>query len=48
LLLSFDLRNANIEEECGTDGVDPEEQDNENASAHSYLRYVCCMIEDIH
>ena len=38
LLFRFDRRNASILDECGTDGVEPEEHESENASAHSYLR----------
>ena len=33
-----------MDDEWGTDGVDPDEQVRENASAHSYRRYVCCMV----
>jgi len=49
-LLSFlleDLRNAKMEEERGTDGVDPEEEVSEKASAHSYRRYVCCIVSSL-
>jgi len=33
-----DPRNASMDEEWGTDGVDPDEQVREKASAHSYRR----------
>ena len=32
------VRKAKLEEECGTEGVEPDEHVKENASAHSYLR----------
>jgi hypothetical protein len=37
-------RNDSIDDECGTDGVEPEEDVRENASAHSYRRYVSCIV----
>ena len=38
LLLDDVWRKDSIDDECGTDGVDPEEHVREKASAHSYRR----------
>lgn len=36
-----------MDDECGADGVEPEEHDKEKASAHSYRRYVGCIVGEL-